>query len=130
MAEQFAALMEPVARFLLGEPNARMSSAHELRYGTRGSLSIDLQKGTWFDNEAGLGGGLLDLITRETKLEGKARFEWLHEHGFDVEGDRVVNGHGKHRGKIVATYDYGDETGKLLFQVVRFDPKDFRQRRP
>lgn len=32
--------------------------------------------------------------------------------------------------KIVATYDYTDELGELLFQVVRFDPKDFRQRRP
>jgi hypothetical protein len=31
---------------------------------------------------------------------------------------------------IVATYDYYDERGALLFQVVRFDPKDFRQRRP
>jgi hypothetical protein len=30
---------------------------------------------------------------------------------------------------IVATYDYHDEHGALLFQVVRFDPKDFRQRR-
>lgn len=29
-----------------------------------------------------------------------------------------------------ATYDYCDEKGNLLFQVVRFDPKDFRQRRP
>lgn len=32
--------------------------------------------------------------------------------------------------KIVATYDYTDAAGKLLFQVVRFEPKDFRQRRP
>jgi len=31
---------------------------------------------------------------------------------------------------IVATYDYHDEHGVLLFQVVRFDPKDFRPRRP
>jgi 5S rRNA maturation endonuclease (ribonuclease M5) len=31
---------------------------------------------------------------------------------------------------IVATYDYTDEAGKLLFQTVRFEPKDFRQRRP
>jgi 5S rRNA maturation endonuclease (ribonuclease M5) len=30
----------------------------------------------------------------------------------------------------VATYDYTDETGKLLFQAVRYEPKDFRQRRP
>jgi putative DNA primase/helicase len=32
--------------------------------------------------------------------------------------------------RIVATYDYRDAAGELLFQVVRFDPKDFRQRRP
>jgi putative DNA primase/helicase len=30
----------------------------------------------------------------------------------------------------VATYDYRDETGTLLYQVVRFEPKDFRPRRP
>jgi putative DNA primase/helicase len=33
-------------------------------------------------------------------------------------------------GKEVAAYDYHDENGKLLYQVVRFEPKDFRQRRP
>lgn len=34
------------------------------------------------------------------------------------------------RKTIVATYDYTDEAGVLLFQAVRFSPKDFRQRRP
>ena len=33
-------------------------------------------------------------------------------------------------GRIVATYDYRDAACELLFQVVRFEPKDFRQRRP
>lgn len=33
-------------------------------------------------------------------------------------------------GKIVATYDFTDEHGTLLFQECRFDPKDFRLRRP
>jgi hypothetical protein len=32
--------------------------------------------------------------------------------------------------RIVSTYDYADEAGTLLYQVVRFAPKDFRQRRP
>jgi putative DNA primase/helicase len=32
--------------------------------------------------------------------------------------------------RIVAEYEYQDENGKPLFQVVRFEPKDFRQRRP
>lgn len=31
---------------------------------------------------------------------------------------------------IVAEYDYTDDTGKGLFQSVRYEPKDFRQRRP
>lgn len=34
------------------------------------------------------------------------------------------------KARIVATYDYNDESGALLFQVCRFEPKDFRQRRP
>ena len=32
--------------------------------------------------------------------------------------------------EIVATYPYHDEAGTLLFEVVRFKPKDFRQRHP
>ena len=32
--------------------------------------------------------------------------------------------------RIATTYDYLDADGKLLYQVVRFIPKDFRQRRP
>jgi putative DNA primase/helicase len=32
--------------------------------------------------------------------------------------------------RIVATYDYVDAEGELLYQVVRKEPKDFRQRRP
>ncbi len=32
--------------------------------------------------------------------------------------------------RIVATYPYRDESGNVLFEVVRYAPKDFRQRRP
>ena len=39
------------------------------------------------------------------------------------------NGNGT-EAKIIATYDYADAEGKLLYQVVRYDPKDFRQRKP
>ena len=31
---------------------------------------------------------------------------------------------------LVAAYDYRDESGNLLFQVCRLEPKDFRQRKP
>jgi 5S rRNA maturation endonuclease (ribonuclease M5) len=36
----------------------------------------------------------------------------------------------KPAGTIAKTYDYTDENGKLLFQCVRFTPKDFKQRHP
>jgi 5S rRNA maturation endonuclease (ribonuclease M5) len=36
----------------------------------------------------------------------------------------------KGQSKMVATYDYTDAEGTLLFQTLRYSPKDFRQRRP
>jgi hypothetical protein len=42
--------------------------------------------------------------------------------------DNGSSANGKQR--IVATYDYHDEAGKLLYQTVRYAPKDFRQRQP
>jgi hypothetical protein len=41
------------------------------------------------------------------------------------------NGAASHDGprRVVATYDYVDEHGELMFQVVRYEPKTFRQRR-
>jgi hypothetical protein len=32
--------------------------------------------------------------------------------------------------QVMTTFDYQDEYGRLLFQVVRLEPKEFRQRRP
>ena len=36
----------------------------------------------------------------------------------------------KSKRREVAWYDYADETGSLLFQKVRYEPKHFVQRRP
>ncbi len=45
----------------------------------------------------------------------------------DSQGSSGNNGSAKPR--IAQTYDYRDEAGKLIFQVVRYEPKAFRQRR-
>jgi putative DNA primase/helicase len=34
------------------------------------------------------------------------------------------------KSRIVATYDYTGQDGTVLYQVVRYEPKDFKQRRP
>ena len=62
----YSVLMGQVAHKLLGEPTSKHQSGREWRYGTRGSLSIDLRKGAYYDYESGNGGGVLDLIARET----------------------------------------------------------------
>lgn len=130
----FAPFMEEVARALCGEPNKRLSGKAELRFGKNGSLSVDLEAGTWFDHEAKEGGGVLDLISRKagTNANGGA-VEWLRERGFPIEeegppaDDPRFSEH--RRPKVVATYDYQDEAGELVYQVVRMEPKTFRQRR-
>jgi hypothetical protein len=49
---------------------------------------------------------------------------------FKPNGQRRYNGAGQPKRKIVAEYNYTDESRSLLYQVVRCDPKDFRHRRP
>jgi hypothetical protein len=124
--DDLARAIEPVARELLGEPNRQLSGKRELRFGNRGSLSVDLDKGTWHDHEAGKGGGVLDLIRRQLALDKHGAVEWLQAHKLiDPAPEPTAT-----KRREVAAYDYHDEAGELLFQVVRFEPKDFRQRRP
>lgn len=73
-----------------------------------------------------------------TPSDGIATVQWWRDCSFQeavaFAAERLglspsqVKSNGKPR--IVATYDYRDEAGNVLFQAVRFDPKDFRQRRP
>lgn len=128
----FAPYTGEVAKLLRGEPNARLSTKKELKWGSNGSFAVNLEKGTWYDHEAKAGGGCIDLIHNAGFGEA---IEWLRNHGFEVEDERPkANGHAtgnKGTGKkIVAEYSYCDEDGILLFQCVRFEPKDFRQRQP
>jgi 5S rRNA maturation endonuclease (ribonuclease M5) len=131
----FASLMGPVARRLLGEPNSALSNDKKLRFRSRGSLAIDLEKGAWFDHESDEGGGTLDLIKYIQHCQQPEAMEWLRHEGF-INGQHQKPhsnggvGQARPKFKLAATYQYHDENGELLFEVVRLDPKDFRQRRP
>jgi len=136
LSTDFAAFLPSVAAELVGPVNERLSSKDERRFGTHGSFAVDLKKLVWFDHETKEGGGTLDLIIRQTGCKDrKGAVDWLKEGGFPVEdepkADGHVNGHSTPpaKAKIVATYDYVDEAGELIFQVCRFEPKTFRQRR-
>lgn len=78
----FAALMAPVAKRLLGEPNARLSRPpQDLRYGTHGSMSVNEEAGQFFDHEANIGGGVLDLIKHKRGIDHGAAIHWLRQEG-------------------------------------------------
>jgi AAA domain len=119
---EIAKYMEPVARALFGEPNELLSKPGQLRFGTKGSISVDLAKGEFYDFDAKNGGGVLQLLEREG-YTGKAAFHFLREIGC-VETPPRANG--KHRParskrKITKTYhhDYVGPDGRLSYQVVR-----------
>ncbi|SHG87571.1 AAA family ATPase [Bradyrhizobium erythrophlei] len=148
--EDWGRYIEAVADALLGKPTSRKSG--ELRYGKRGSLKVNIETGFWDDFEAGDGGGTLALIKREKGMEGKEAIDWMRDTlGLDIE-DRRPQQQGrassaqserepdrrpdpkpaapKAKPKLVKTYDYTAESGELLFQVCRMEPKNFLQRRP
>jgi hypothetical protein len=99
-----------------------------------------LRKGTYFDHEAGKGGGVLDLVRRVKGFENGDAIKWLRE-----EGILVAEASSREEKFIEAEYDYTDEHGKLIFQAVRYGyrrggsrvvsedgkpKKSFAQRRP
>jgi hypothetical protein len=131
--------MAPTAAALLGEPNMRLSkSAHNVRFGAHGSMAVNFQTGEFYDHEAKVGGGVLDLIQHKTGRDRLGAMLWLEEQRIlppaappSKPMSRPAASAGTvQASKIVQAYDYVDEDGALLFQVVRYEPKDFRQRRP
>src|ERR1700741_4774614 len=89
------------------------------------SLSINARKRVWHCFACNKGGGITQFEMLLRKCDrATARRElrtWLK--GKTSGGEAT-------RREIVETYDYTDETGVLLKQVVRFSPKGFAQRKP
>ena len=127
----FAACIGPVARRLLGEPNQKLSTREQLRFGTHGSVAVELggeKRGTWFDHEANEGGGVIDLLRRQKRFTKGEALEWLRQEiGLHIPDEEI---RATTSPRIVATYDYFTADGDLAYQVVRMEPKTFRQRKP
>jgi RecA-family ATPase len=122
--DHLRAFMEPVARLLLGDPNPQLSNAKILRWGSHGSMAVDVEKGVFFDNEAAQGGGVLAFIEQHEMISHDAARDWLHDHFPESK----PNGHAGPQ--ITNAYPYEDVDTTLLFEVCRKFPKTFVQRRP
>lgn len=141
MTISYIPLMRPVAERLLGEMNKRLSNGVELRFGSNGSMSINLATGQWYDHERREGGGVLDLIQRELKGDRAGARTWLIEQGLvqpepkperprEPEHETETNTNGLGRSWPPTFYDYRDADGSVLFRVERKFPKRFFQHGP
>jgi hypothetical protein len=97
--------------------------------GTDRFRRIDADEGALFCNQC----------FHKDNGDGIAALQWLNGWDFATTvkalaahlGGNGATSKAKRKSQIVASYyDYTDENGHLLYQVVRMEPKDFRQRRP
>src|ERR1700730_15380252 len=110
-----------IARYCLGPENNKYSSKTELRFGNKGSISVEIgegdNQGSWWDHEHQCGGGPYELMYKHGGCCRGDERKWLI-HNIGLELPPTI------RERIVGTYRYDDETGVLLFEVVRLrDPK-------
>jgi CHC2 zinc finger len=97
-----------------------------IHHGKRDSFSVNPQTGAWFCHSGcQRGGGAFEF---EAAVSG-VDFKHAREEVLRIVG-RVHSSNGTAKRAKVAEYSYVDEKGKVLFQCVRYEPKDFRQRRP
>jgi uncharacterized protein (DUF927 family) len=102
-----------------------------LHQGKDDNFVVKSETGEWFCHSVcKRGGSLIDL---EMELSG-ADFKGAKAEIFRVVGRaQTVNGGGRRQrgaARFVRAYGYTNEGGQLLFEVVRLDPKAFKQRRP
>ncbi|MGD1095116.1 MAG: VapE domain-containing protein [Bryobacteraceae bacterium] len=94
-----------------------------LHQGKRDSFAVNPKTGEWYcHSDCRRGGSMIDF---EMELTGKP-FREAAKAVRSLVGRPEL----KQTRRIVATYPYVDETGRLLFECVRFDPKGFSQRQP
>lgn len=139
----FARAMAAVSEELCGKPSK--STSRERRYGSNGSLKINVETGQWISFEDGEKGGVLDLVQYKLGCSKESALAWLEERGHidPLERREVAersNGterqqwtKGRAPGRLVDTYEYRGPDGDLRYRVCRFvkddGKKDFRQER-
>lgn len=123
MSEYHQYFEQLVTEFLGDRPSERKGD--KLRFGTHGSMSVDLANGTWYDHENEIGGGPLDLIIKYRGGSVADAIAWLEDQGIKPKSEKPKPSSSK---RLIATYDYADENGEIIYQVMRYEPKTFRQR--
>lgn len=121
-----AEAMEKDGVKLIGSGNAKMALCMFHKEHTP-SLSVNLEKNLWWCFGCNVGGSVIDYLALR---QGKPAEEVLKELSQQLArtGPRF-SANGRSVGKVVATYVYRSATGNPLYQVLRYEPKDFRQQK-
>jgi len=98
-----------------------------LEGGQGRSCSVNLSTGLWGDFATGAKGG--DPISLWAAIRGVKQGEAARELVLDL-GLHDSKPAQNNRRRVVAAYNYHGPDGKLVFQVTRWEPKNFTQRRP
>ncbi|MBF0344579.1 MAG: hypothetical protein HQL06_10160 [Nitrospirae bacterium] len=93
------------------------------------SLRVNKEKQAYFCDPCNKGGNVYTYVKKRFNLSKEEARKWLADN-FPTGKDAVRQAKRKTKGTIIATFDYKDEDGQLLYQIVRYDPKSFAQRRP
>lgn len=120
---------ERIAKHYWGEPNQKLSvKGRTLRWGTHGSKELDLQKSTYYDFELCEGGGVVDIVRNYGKvtISGSVAETLEKEFGIQRQAQKSL----VPKQYISKVYEYYNSDGELGYQVLRYEPKTFRQRRP
>ena len=108
MQNAYATIIGDVAKHYWGQPNAALSRADELRFGSHGSKSVNLEDGVWYDHESSLGGGVIDLIKAH---EPDANIsQKLQEFGIETSNTKLAS---------ETIWTYTDEKGTPRYEVIR-----------
>lgn len=84
-------------------------------------------KDGWYDHAKGEKGSVLDACARSEFNNDiwKAQEKLGRDYGLEPTSEKA-----KTKSRIAEVYNYCDEQGEVTYQVVRYEPKSFRQRRP
>lgn len=80
--------MADLAQALLGDPNPAHTTKTQLRYGSKGSLAVEVagpRAGRWYDHEAGVGGDGLELIKHHKGLPDAEARRWARDWLGDIQ---------------------------------------------
>ena len=109
----------------------------DVRFGNRGSVSINYTTGQWYDFENKRGGGIKELIRVYKEIDDRdAAIAYAEECRQNLENDEKPRSNGNvkagqhHQREVEATYSYCDASGQVAFEVVRSVLKQGEELRP